>query len=76
MTLRNKAEIRSHYLDFNDLHIDNEGRVYIAFADGCFGDCATKENPQPEASRSRRGIMVYLTSGPSLFDSVGDLAEF
>ena len=63
-------------LDFNDLHIDLEGRVYIAFADGCFGDCATSDNPQPEDSRSRRGIMCYLESGPSLFESVGDLAEF
>ncbi|MDP7329361.1 MAG: sialidase family protein, partial [Candidatus Thalassarchaeaceae archaeon] len=63
-------------LDFNDLHIDLDGRVYIAFADGCFGDCATSDNPQPEDSRSRRGIMCYLESGPSLFESVGDLAEF
>ncbi len=60
-------------LDFNDLHIDRDGRVYMAFADGCFGDCAMKENPQPEDSRSRRGIMCYLTSGPSLYESVGDL---
>jgi len=63
-------------LDFNDLHLDREGRVYIAFADGCFGDCAASDNPQPEDSRSRRGIMCYLESGPSLFESVGDLAEF
>ena len=63
-------------LDFNDLHIDNEGRVYIAFADGCFGDCATMENPQPEDSRSRRGIMCYLASGPSLYESDGDLPAF
>ena len=63
-------------LDFNDLHIDRDGRVYMAFTDGCFGDCAAKENPQPEDSRSRRGIMCYLTSGPSLYESVGDLPEF
>ena len=62
-------------LDFNDLHIDQEGRVYIAFADGCFGDCATKENPQPEDSRSRRGVMCFLTSGPSLYESVGDVPQ-
>ena len=61
-------------LDFNDLHIDKEGRVYIAFADGCTGDCATKENPQPEDSRDRRGIMCYLGSGPSLYESVGMLS--
>ena len=62
-------------LDFNDLHIDKDGRVYIAFADGCTGECATKENPQPEDSRDRRGVMCYLGSGPSLYESVGMLAE-
>jgi hypothetical protein len=62
-------------LDFNDLHLDLEGRVYIAFADGCTGDCATGNNSQPEDSRSRRGIMCYLGSGPSLYESVGLLAE-
>tara|TARA_B110000438_G_scaffold302431_1_gene360086 strand:- start:316 stop:1788 length:1473 start_codon:yes stop_codon:yes gene_type:complete len=62
-------------LDFNDLHIDQEGRVYIAFADGCTGDCAASDNPQPEDSRSRRATMCFLGSGPSLFESVGELAE-
>ncbi len=62
-------------LDFNDLHIDQEGRVYIAFADGCTGDCATGNNSQPEDSRTRRGIMCYLESGPSLYESLGVLAE-
>ncbi len=61
-------------LDFNDLHIDREGRVYIAFADGCTGECATKEDPQPEDSRSRLGSVYYLGSGPSLYESVGELA--
>ena len=62
-------------LDFNDLHIDKEGRVFIAFADGCTGDCANENgnNSRPEDSRSRRGIMCYLESGPSLFESVGQL---
>tara|TARA_B100001964_G_scaffold150351_1_gene165501 strand:+ start:160 stop:1626 length:1467 start_codon:yes stop_codon:yes gene_type:complete len=63
-------------LDFNDLHIDRDGRVYIAFADGCTGDCASNWNATPEDSRSRRGSMYYLSSGPSLYESVGDLAEF
>jgi len=62
-------------LDFNDLHIDQEGRVYIAFADGCTGDCATGNNSQPEDSRSRLGIMCYLGSGPSLYESFGLLSE-
>ncbi|MDP6906271.1 MAG: sialidase family protein [Candidatus Thalassarchaeaceae archaeon] len=63
-------------LDFNDLHIDSDGRVYIAFADGCTGECATGNNSQPEDSRSRRATMCYLGSGPSLYESVGILPEF
>nr|AIF02002.1 hypothetical protein [uncultured marine group II/III euryarchaeote KM3_152_H07] len=63
-------------LDFNDLHIDREGRVYVAFADGCTGECATMEDPQPGDSRSRLGSVYYLGSGPSLYEEVGDLVEF
>ena len=63
-------------LDFNDLHIDREGRVYVAFADGCTGVCATGNNSTPEDSRSRLGSVYFLGSGPSLYESVGDLAEF
>jgi hypothetical protein len=63
-------------LDFNDLHIDHEGRVYIAFADGCTGDCAASDNPQPEDSRSRRATMCFLGSGPSLYESVGEFSGF
>ena len=63
-------------LDFNDLHIDREGRVYIAFADGCTGSCATGNNSTPEDSRSRRGIMCFLSSGPSLLVDYGELSEF
>jgi hypothetical protein len=60
-------------LDFNDLHIDIDGRVYIGFADGCTGECATGNNSQPEDSRSRRGSVYYLSSGPSLYEEIGDL---
>ena len=63
-------------LDFNDLHIDREGRVYIAFADGCFGECPTGNNSGPEDSRSRRGILCYLESGPSLLEGFGTLSAF
>ncbi len=63
-------------LDFNDLHIDREGRVYVAFADGCTGTCATGNDSKPEDSRTRTGSVYYLGSGPSLFESVGELTEF
>ena len=63
-------------LDFNDLHIDLEGRVYIAIADGCTGTCASGNDTTPENSRSRQGAMYYLGNGPSLYESVGNLTEF
>jgi hypothetical protein len=50
--------------------------VYVAFADGCTGVCATGNNSTPEDSRSRLGSVYFLGSGPSLYESVGDLAEF
>ncbi len=65
-------------LDFNDLHIDREGRVYVAFADGCTDECASKAiegNVSPEDSRSRMGSVYYLGAGPSLFEAVGELEE-
>ncbi len=62
-------------LDFNDLHIDRDGRVYVAFADGCTDVCATGNNSTPEDSRSKTGSVYYLNNGPSLYDSVGDLTE-
>jgi len=63
-------------LDFNDLHIDLEGRVYVAFADGCTGACSDGNNSTSEDSRDRLGSVYFLTSGPSLYESVGNLAEF
>ena len=62
-------------LDFNDLHIDRDGRVYVAFADGCTEACAIGNNSTPEDSRSKTGSVYYLNNGPSLYESVGDLAE-
>jgi len=60
-------------LDFNDLHIDREGRVYVAFADGCTGDCATNENATAEDSRDGRGSVYYLADGPSLLEEFSPL---
>lgn len=56
-------------LDFNDLHIDGEGRVYIAFADGCTGSCA--ESGSAVNSRDDRGMVAILNVGPSLYAEVG-----
>jgi len=60
-------------LDFNDIVIDQEGRIFIAYTDGCTGECTTMENPMAENSRDRLGTMAYLATGPSLLADVGDL---
>ena len=62
-------------LDFNDLHIDNQGRVFIAIADGCTGECATMESPTPADSRDKLGIMFMLDTGPSLYVENGILTS-
>lgn len=62
-------------LDFNDLHIDKQGRVYIAFADGCIDACASSENPQPADSRTGRGAVYFMANGPSLFVDVGEMVS-
>ena len=60
-------------LDFNDLHIDSQGRVFIAIADGCTGECATMDSPTPADSRDKLGMMFMLDTGPSLFVENGIL---
>ena len=62
-------------LDFNDLHIDLDGRVYIGFADGCTGTCASGNETTPANSRDRLGSVYYLSNGPSLYESVGNLTQ-
>jgi hypothetical protein len=70
---RNIGGSNRNLLDFNDLHIDREGRVYVAFADGCTGDCATMADAQPKDSRSGMGTVAILAKGPSLY---ADMADF
>jgi len=72
----NEGGSNRNLLDFNDLHIDLEGRVYIAFADGCTGTCASGNESTSSNSRDRLGSMYYLGNGPSLYESVGNLTEF
>ena len=69
----NEGGSNRNLLDFNDLHIDLEGRVYIAFADGCTGTCASGEDTSSSNSRDRLGSVYYLEAGPSLYESDIDL---
>lgn len=56
-------------LDFIDLEKDADGRVYIAYADGCTGPCADDaDHATPEMSRDAAGRMAILERGPSLYE--------
>jgi len=62
-------------LDFNDLSLDRDGRVYVAYADGCVDKCA--EDPakaKPSDSRARESMVAILETGPSLYAAKGTLS--
>lgn len=62
-------------LDFNDLHLDREGRVYIAYTDGCTGDCAENwKTLDATASRDRELVVAIQQTGLGLIPENGDLA--
>lgn len=57
-------------LDFNDMDIDSTGRVHIAYADGCTGDCAAVDPTQAP------GKSGYRDQAPRLFRQVGGRGLF
>ncbi|MEA3189711.1 MAG: hypothetical protein QOD77_293 [Thermoplasmata archaeon] len=61
-------------LDFNDLSLDKDGRVFVAFADGCTSDDCVGPDGKPEDSRDREGVVAILEDGPSLYAEKGPLA--
>ena len=56
-------------LDFIDMTSDAQGRVYVAFTDGCDA-CATNKE-----SILRNAAVAVLDSGPSLYAAVGTVTE-
>jgi hypothetical protein len=60
-------------LDFNDLQIDNTGRMYIAYTDGCTGPCETDPNaaiagqPPFQGRYSSIASLLRQNSGQLLF---------
>ncbi|MEA2646798.1 MAG: hypothetical protein QOE92_1881 [Chloroflexota bacterium] len=51
-------------LDFNDATVDREGRVLVAYTDGCHAECETDPT---NTTRSRHAGVVRQTCGPGLF---------
>ena len=58
-------------LDFNDLQIDEEGRTYFAFADGCIGGCV--RNPASN-SFAAKATIIRQTGGRTLFARFDDVS--
>ena len=58
-------------LDFNDLQVDDEGRLLFGFADGCIKGCV--RDPSANAFAAK-GTIVRQTGGRSLFAKFDDTA--
>jgi hypothetical protein len=58
-------------LDFNDLQIDDEGRTYFAFADGCIGGCV--KNPASN-SFAAKATIIRQTGGRTLYSRFDDVS--
>ena len=56
-------------LDFNDLQIDDQGRTYFAFADGCTGGCVRDPSKNSFAAKA---TIVRQTGGRTLFAAFDD----
>jgi hypothetical protein len=50
-------------LDFNDITMDNHGRVYVAYTDGCVDACVTSPTTQ---SKDKRDMVLRLSAGKGL----------
>jgi hypothetical protein len=53
-------------LDFNDIAVDKQGRVLVAYTDGCHGGCETDPN-WDVTKRSRVASVVRQTCGLGLY---------
>ena len=61
-------------LDFIDMTSDKDGRIYVAFTDGCTVGCADVPAAKDEQSRSRDGAIAVIENGPSLVAAKGTIA--
>ncbi len=62
-------------LDFIDMTSDKEGRIYVAFTDGCTVDCAHTPGATAEKSRQRDVSVAVIENGPSLVAAHGKITS-
>lgn len=56
---------RRNMLDFNDITVDKQGRVLVAYTDGCVKECVTDP---ASLKKSNISMVARQTSGPSLYE--------
>lgn len=54
-------------LDFNDITIDQYGRVEVAYTDACFRACASGKLPHPEDTSVAKVAMAHQVGGRTLY---------
>ncbi|MFA5943983.1 MAG: sialidase family protein [Candidatus Thermoplasmatota archaeon] len=68
------AGAERNLLDFIDAVIDADGRLHVAFADGCTSNACLAPDGKPDDSRDSLGTVAVLETGPSLYAETGILA--
>jgi hypothetical protein len=59
----NPCDDQRNMLDFNDITLDRQGRVLVAYTDGCVGPCVTST----KLSKDHVNMVMRQTSGPLLY---------
>ena len=54
-------------LDFNDITIDQYGRVEVSYTDDCFGECASGQKQTPENTSVGNVSVAYQAGGKTLY---------
>jgi len=56
-------------LDFNGISVDREGRVLIAYADGCLAKCVESTSVADNSREDSKGTIARLSAGRGLFSA-------
>jgi hypothetical protein len=54
-------------LDFNDITVDQYGRVEVSYTDDCFGACASGEKQNPESTGVSNVSLAHQIKGKTLY---------
>jgi hypothetical protein len=63
----NTCDDQRNMLDFNDITVDGQGRVLVAYTDGCVEACITLSGKGKMKSTAHVNKVMRQTSGPLLY---------